>query len=78
MFPEEIARHRQQHTTATAERNFMTCEFFGPSSSSESVDDIENFPSLSENQVDLGFYDFIHRLALVSSFFLHAKNSVLG
>lgn len=56
----------------------MTCEFFGPSSSSENEDDIENFPNLSENQVNLGFYDFIHRLALVSKFFLHAKNSVLG
>lgn len=53
----------------------MTCEFFGPSSSSESVDDIENFPSLSENQVNLGFYDFIHRLALVSSFFACEKLS---
>lgn len=73
VFPEEIARHRQQHTTATAERNFLTCEFFGPSSSSENVDDIENFSSLSENQVNLGFYDFIHRLALVSSFFCMRK-----
>lgn len=67
-------RQQQQQQAEPIWRNFMTCEF-GRERSTEKMWMILKI-ELSENQVNLGIYDSIHRLFSLS-LILHAKNTRL-